>query len=427
MKVSYFQQVPYRHLPGDFERRYKESVVTPPYFETTRPDLVRSAFRDALDEMMHAARAGFDAIAITEHGQSAYDMVPNPNIMESAIAYATESEGIATGIYPLGRSLGKSREPLRAAEELAMIDVISNGRLISGFPVGLAYDANVNNGNAPAETRLRFDENLELVLRAWRDPEVFAWNGRFHQHPAVNLWPRPLQTPPPVFITGIGNPRTMEFCLQRGFGFNYFGWFGAKITGRRIFDRFWEAADRLGKDNNPYQMGFMQTVCVADTDAKAEKLYAQHAEYFFRKGIGSIPMERLALPGGIDIKGLEFIFRDPGDFGIYPRMRQATFAELIESGSVICGSPATVRDRITEFARDFRIGNLHAMLQFGSMPHELAKDNISLFAEQVMPHLKNIWADEGWQHHWWPQALGGVPQAVTQPTSETATAERVSA
>ncbi len=114
------------------------------------------------------------------------------------------------------------------------------------------------------------------------------------------------------------------------------------MTGRRIFDRFWDTATRLGKDDNPYQMGFMQTVCVADTDAEAEKKFAKHAEYFFRKGLGSIPMHRLALPGGIDIQGLKFIFRDPADFGIYAKMREATFAELVDSGAVICGSP---RDR----------------------------------------------------------------------------------
>jgi alkanesulfonate monooxygenase SsuD/methylene tetrahydromethanopterin reductase-like flavin-dependent oxidoreductase (luciferase family) len=410
MKVTYLQQVPYRELPADFEKRYAESVVTTPYFEVTEPAKVHQAFRQALDEAMHAARAGFDAIAVTEHGQSSYDMSPNPDILESAIAYATESEGIRIGIYPLGRSLGKSREPLRAAEELAMIDAISNGRLIAGFPVGLAYDANINNGVPPAETRLRFDENLALVLKAWSAREVFPWNGRYHQHPSVNIWPRPIQQPrPPVFLTGVGNPRTMEFCLENGFGFNYVGWFGARVAGRRIFDRFWEAADRLGKDDNPYRMGFMQPICVADTDAKAEQLFAEHAEYLYQKGIGSIPLERNALPGGVDIKGLEFIFRDPGDFGIYPKMRQATFAELVEAGSVLCGSPATVRDQITEFAREFRIGNLHAMLQFGSMPHDLAKDNISLFAEQVLPHLRGIWDDQGYRHHWWPEALGGVP------------------
>ncbi|GAA5119396.1 LLM class flavin-dependent oxidoreductase [Haloechinothrix salitolerans] len=418
MKVTYFQQVPYRHLPSDFQHHH-ESVVTTPYHQLTEPDLVHHAYRDAFAEMAHAARAGFDAIAITEHGQSCYDMAPNPNLIAAAAANTTEAEGLTTAIYPLGRSLGKSREPLRVAEELAMLDAVSGGRLIAGFPVGLAYDANINNGVPPAETRLRFDENLELVLKAWRARDPFAWNGRFHQYPAVNIWPRPLQDPhPPVFITGIGNPRTMEFCLDRGFGFNYFGWFGAKVTGRRIFDRFWEIADRLGKDANPYRMGFMQTICVADTDAKAEKLFAEHAEYFFQKAIGSIPMERLALPGGIDIKGLEFLFRDPGDFGIYAKMREATFAELVDAGSVVCGSPATVREQITEFAREFRIGNLHTMLQFGSMPTALAKDNISLFAEEVLPTLRELWSEAGWAHHWWPERLGGTPIDTTRTADE---------
>ena len=420
MKVTYFQQVPYRHLPDDFEQRF-ESVITTPYFEVTTPENVTGAFRQALDELLHAARAGFDGLTVTEHGQSSYDMAPNPDIIESIMAYATEAENIPVAIYPVGRSLGKSREPLRAAEELAMIDCISGGRLVSGFPVGLAYDANINNGVPPAQTRQRFDENLELVLKAWTEHGTFPWNGRFAQHPAVNIWPKPIQQAPhpPVWITGIGNPKTMQMTIEREFGFNYFGWFGLKVTGRRIFDRFWEIADRAGKDANPYRLGFMQTICVADTDAKAEALFAKHAEYFFQKGIGSIPMERLALPGGIDIRGLEAIMRDPGDFGIYNKMRTAPFAELVEAGSVICGSPDTVAEQLLGYAREYRIGNLHAMLQFGSMPHELAKDNIDMFAREVMPRLQQLWTDEGYQHHWWPQRLGGqpLPAAATEAAS----------
>lgn len=412
MKVTYFQQVPYRHLPPDFEQKH-ESVVTTPYFELTETSKVTEGFRESLDELMHAARLGFDGLAITEHGQSSYDMAPNPNILEAALAYATEVEGIDTAIYPLGRSLGKSQEPLRVAEELAMLDHMSSGRLVTGFPVGLAYDANINNGVPPAQTRARFDENLELVLKAWKEPKPFAWNGKYAQHAQVNLWPRPVQLAPhpPVWITGIGNPKTMRFALEREFGFNYFGWFGMKVTGNRIFDRFWETADQLGKDANPYRMGFMQTICVADTDAKAEALYAEHAEYFFQKGIGSIPLERLALPGGIDIRGVEAIMRDPGDFGIYSRMRTAKFGELVDAGSVICGSPDTVAEQLIDYARTYRVGNLHAMLQFGSMPHALAKDNIDLFAAEVLPRLKSVWNDAGYAHHWWPERLGGQPHA----------------
>ncbi|TWS26437.1 LLM class flavin-dependent oxidoreductase [Tsukamurella sputi] len=420
MKVNYFQQVPYRDLAADFETKY-ESVVTTPYFENTDAEKVGRDFRSALDELMHAARAGFDGLAVTEHGQSSYDMAPNPNIIEAAVAYATEVEGIDTAIYPVGRSLGKSLEPLRAAEELAMIDNISRGRLVSGFPVGLAYDANINNGVPPAQTRQRFDESLELVLKAWSAKEPFAWNGRTSQYGSVNLWPRPMQQNPlpPVWITGIGNPRTMAFTVEREFGFNYFGWFGMKVAGRRIFDRFWETVEAAGKPANPYRLGFMQTVCVAETDAKAEKLFAEHAEYFFRKGLGSIPMERLALPGGIDIRGVEAIMRDPSDFGIYGRMKTIDFKELVEAGSVICGSPDTVAEQLISTSREYRIGNLHAMLQFGSMPHGLAKDNIDLFAAEVMPRLKNVWADQGYDHHWWPERLGGVPLSAADQAAIT--------
>lgn len=406
MKVTYFQQVPYRHLPPDFETRY-ESVVTTPYHTLVKPELVVSDFRDALDECMYAARAGFDGLAITEHAQSSYDMAPNPDLLESALAYATEVEGLKTAIYPVGRSLGKTREPLRVAEEQAMLDCMSNGRLVCGFPVGLPYDANVNNGVPPAETRARFDENLDLVLRAWTAREPFPFNGRFSQFGSVNLWPRPVQPMPPVWITGIGNPKTMEFCLSRGFGFNYFGWFGSKLTGQRIFDRFASIAEQLGKESNPFQIGFMQSIAVAETDSLAEELYGPHIEYFFRKALGSIPLTRLMLPGGMDIKGLEFVLRDPADFGLYMKMRTATFRELVDAGCVICGSPKTVRDQLVELAREFRIGNLHAMLQFGSMPTELTRKNIDLFASEVLPSLRPIWADE-FDHYWWPERLGGA-------------------
>jgi alkanesulfonate monooxygenase SsuD/methylene tetrahydromethanopterin reductase-like flavin-dependent oxidoreductase (luciferase family) len=411
VKVSLFQQVPYRELPDDFERHY-ESAVTTPYHGLVDPLKVHGSFRQALDEMVYAARAGFDGIAATEHGQSSYDMAPNPNLLQAAVAYATEAEGLDVAIYPLGRSLGKSREPLRVAEEYAMLDAMSGGRLVAGFPVGLAYDANINNGVPPAETRLRFDENLELVLKAWTEPEPFAWNGKFAQHQVVNVWPRPLQSPyPPVWITGIGNPRTMEFVLDRGFGFNYFGWFGVKATGKRIFDRFWEIAEKMGKEPNPYRIGFMQTIAVAETDERAKELYAKHAEYFYRKAIGSIPMHRLALPGGIDIRGVEAILRDPGDFGVYAKLREMSFEDLVEAGCVVAGSPETVRERLAGFVREFRIGNLHAALQFGSMPHDLALYNTDLFAREVMPHLQEIWADEGWEHDWWPRRLVGTVPA----------------
>ena len=411
MKVSVFAQVAYRTFPADFERHHDSAVGAP--WGLVDPREVRAAFRDYLDGLMLAARLGFDGVIFTEHAQSSYDMSANPSLTAAALAYATESEGLEVAIYPAGRSLGKTREPIKVAEEYAAIDTLSGGRLVAGFPVGLPYDACLNNGIPPMELRPRFEENFELILRAWREDTPFVWNGRFSQLPSVNIWPRPQQRPrPPVWLTGIGNPATMQMALENDFGFNYLSWFGLKTTGPRIFDRFWELVDRRGLPSNPYRVGLSVVVGLAGDDAEAEQIFRPHVEYLFNKGPGAVRSEHLAIPGTIGIQGLQALLRDPSDFGIAHSLRTIGFDELVDMGSVIIGSPRTVLNRLVELARRFRIGNLHTMLQFGSMPRQVALDNIALFASEVLPTLRRLWEDEPWEHHWWPERLGGRPRDV---------------
>jgi len=414
MKVTYLHHIPYRHLPDDFASKYHESVVTNPYFDLVDPKLVHADMRNALDEAMYAARAGFDAIAMTEHSQSSYDINPNPDLSAAAVAYATQLEGLQVGIYTLGRSLGKSREPLRVAEELAWLDCLSGGRLISGFPVGLAYDANVNAGVPPIETRARYDENLELILKAWTERKPFPWNGRFAQHMCVNIWPRPMQSPhPPINITGVGNPNTARFALERDMGFNLVLFGGPPTAAQRTFDDLWRTAAELGLDDNPFRASFAVFVCVGKTDAEAERLYAKHVEYFIGSGVAFFPPNRFALPGGISPPGLRALLRglSSGHKGP-PRYR-----DLVEAGVIIGGSPATVRDRLVNLARSFRVGNLLSELQLGSMPPELTKYNIDLFAAEVLPALRPIWSEYESKNRWWPVRLGGQPVSPKQADS----------
>jgi hypothetical protein len=87
-------------------------------------------------------------------------------------------------------------------------------------------------------------------------------------------------------------------------------------------------------------------------------------------------------------------------------LHEITFRELADTRAAIVGSPATVREQITEFVKDYRIGNLIVTLQVGSMPQDLAVHNISLFASEVLPHLRGIWDEDGWEHRWWPTGIG---------------------
>ena len=148
---------------------------------------------------------------------------------------------------------------------------------------------------------------------------------------------------------------------------------------------------------------------MSETDERAEVEYGRYVENAFRQGPGSVPLHYMGLPGYVDIRGVEAMLRDPGDFGLAAELKHATFGRLAETRSVIAGSPATVRDQIIEFAKEFRIGNLLVMLQMGGMPHDLTLKNIQLFAEEVLPSLQEVWADEGWTNDWWPT---GVEQRV---------------
>jgi alkanesulfonate monooxygenase SsuD/methylene tetrahydromethanopterin reductase-like flavin-dependent oxidoreductase (luciferase family) len=118
-------------------------------------------------------------------------------------------------------------------------------------------------------------------------------------------------------------------------------------------------------------------------------------------------MERLAMPGSIGIPGLQAIMRDPGDFGIYQRMRDASLDELIEAGCVIIGSAQSVADQLAEIVSDFHIGHIMTMLQLGSMSRELAIENIDRFADGVLPRLRELHGED-FENHWWPERLGGT-------------------
>src|ERR1700743_1448442 len=143
---------------------------------------MQESLYSAYAELMHGARAGFDGIVTTEHSQSSYDMSPNPTLLAYAVAAAAQAAGLDIAITIRGRSLGKTREPLKIAEEYALLDCMSGGRLIAGFPVGLSYDANLNASLPAVETRDRYREHRELVLKAWSEPRPFPWNGRFEKY-----------------------------------------------------------------------------------------------------------------------------------------------------------------------------------------------------------------------------------------------------
>ena len=415
MKSIFFHLMPYRDLPADFEQRYESVWVTPPNAELCDPARVVEYYKWNLDELELADRLGFDGLGVNEHHQNAYGFMASPNLMAAALARRTPNN---SAILVLGNTLALYSPALRVAEEFAMLDCLSEGRLAAGFPVGTSMDVNRCYGITPTETRPRFNEAHDLIMRAWTQPGPFIFNGRFNKLRYVNPWPLPLQKPhPPVWLAGGGSVETWEMAVKNDYTYSFLSFFGYKFA-QKVMGGFWDTVSRLGADDNPYRAGFAQQVCVSETDAQAEKDYLEHVTYFFNKCL-HIPAYIFETSGYRTRRSAEFAIKtnQPGDIARMATLEK-NWRTLVDNGFIIAGSPDTVADRLIEASRGLRVGNLIALLQIGSMGHELTKKNLTLFAEGVMPKIRRLWADEGWEHRWWPQgARQDAPVAPAAPVT----------
>jgi alkanesulfonate monooxygenase SsuD/methylene tetrahydromethanopterin reductase-like flavin-dependent oxidoreductase (luciferase family) len=210
MKFTWFNLMPWPHLPEDFREQHRSVWVDIPS-SLYDPKKGHEVYNTYLDQLEYAESLGFDGIGVNEHHANAYGLMPSPNIMAAALARRTSKAALVV----LGNSIALYNPPIRVAEEFAMLDVISGGRLVAGFPVGTSMDTNYAYGQIPALTRDKYVEAHELIRRAWKEDEPFHFNGRFTQLRYANCWPKPIQSPrPPVFIPGGGSVETYDFCIE---------------------------------------------------------------------------------------------------------------------------------------------------------------------------------------------------------------------
>jgi alkanesulfonate monooxygenase SsuD/methylene tetrahydromethanopterin reductase-like flavin-dependent oxidoreductase (luciferase family) len=231
-----FHLMPWDRLPADFATKYESAWTWLPN-SLYDPAHGHELYNRYLDELLLADELGFDGVCVNEHHQNAYGTMPSPNLMGAILARQTKRVKIAV----IGNALPLYNPVTRVAEEFAMIDVISGGRLIAGLVVGGGpeyYSFSMN----PTNARAMFQEAMDLVLRAWTDPGPFEHYGEFWKLKYVNPWPRPIQKPhPPIWIPGAGSKETIELVAARRFGYMGIPYFHIDFF-QRNFDLFREAA-----------------------------------------------------------------------------------------------------------------------------------------------------------------------------------------
>ena len=209
MKVSYFETGRYvspPYLP-------REWPVPPANYD---PTVGAEALRGMVERVKFVEALGFDWISLSEHHYSPRILTPSPVVSATWLAARVDTIKIAL----LGPIVPVSN-PIRVAEELAMLDTLAPGRIVVGLLRGttneyLSYDLN------PQEARERTDEGMELILKAWTEPQPFGWQGRHFQYRTVSIWPRPQDPPPPTYALGT-SAEAGEFAARHhiGLGVSY--------------------------------------------------------------------------------------------------------------------------------------------------------------------------------------------------------------
>ena len=424
MKHLWFHLMPYTELPDDFREKHPSVWVD---IDSRLFDAERAhhMYNDFMDEMEFAADVGFDAVCCNEHHSNGYGLMPSPNLIAMALARRANPKAM---ICVMGNSLALYNPPTRVAEEFAMIDCISGGRLIAGFPVGTPMDTCYAYGQNPSSLRERYYEAHDLVVRAWTEEDTFAFNGRFTQQRYVNVWPRPVQKPrPPIWIPGGGSVETWRWCAEMDYVYSYLSYFGYK-AGRQTMAGFWDLMKELGKDLNPYRAAFLQFVGVAETEQEAYALYREPAEYFYGKCLRVDP--RFAAPPGYTTEATQRA-GIVSQIGLAASQNRAAIVSgassarewdtILDNGYVLIGTPDQVAEKLREVITELRFGHLMVLLQFGNMGKDLTNYNSKLYAEQVMPQLADLWDD--WEDHWWPRPMDAAARAAPAPVAPGMAAE----
>ena len=377
MQYYFFHLMSWPHLPSGFADEHDSAWVWVPN-TLYDPAKGHELYREYIDTLAYADELGFDGVCVNEHHQNAYGLMPSPNLIAAALTQRTRRCKIAV----IGNALPLYNPPLRVAEEFAMLDVLSGGRLVAGMVIGggpeyFSYQVN------PTHARERFREALDLIIASWTRPGPFLWKSKHYFFRYVNPWPRPLQQPhPPVWIPGAGSLETIEFVAQRRYAYMGIPYFHID-TFRRVFDLFREACAKAGYTADPAQMGWGVPMYVAETDRQAREEFEPALRYFVKNLMKNIT---LAPPGYTSAKSAAAILKNRGKF-----LATVEKWDDIESGVyAIVGSPETVRQKLDHYRKELGVGVVLTGCQTGTLPHELARKSMELLAREVLPKVRDL-------------------------------------
>ena len=352
-------------------------AVWPAPGDTYSAEWAERSMQRTLKQFELGDQLGFDWVTTAEHHFAPFSMTPNPMVMAAALTNVVKTAKIAV----LGPDIPIT-DPVRVAEEMAMVDTMTGGRVIAGLMRGSANEYVTYNVN-PAESRERFEEALQVIRTCWTETEPFGWQGRFYQYRTISIWPRPVQQPlPPIYISGSSRD-SGEWAAKNRVGL------GLAFTNLPLAAeaaRFYrERCAAYGWEPAPDQIVYQLPIFVGETDKDADEAVRPSIE---RHGLGfaMVKANRLSAEAGFfgarDAK-LTTRFRDLNQDA--PKSLEGA----IEMGTVICGGPKSVIAQVKRLRDEIGCGVLNLIFDRAG-PVEAKRRSLELFAKEVMPEVRAL-------------------------------------
>jgi alkanesulfonate monooxygenase SsuD/methylene tetrahydromethanopterin reductase-like flavin-dependent oxidoreductase (luciferase family) len=359
------------------------------------PKLGARLYNRYLDEKVFAEEQGFDGLMLNEHHSTPFCMGGVMNVEAAILARITKRAKIVL----LGNVLPIWEDPLWLAEELAIIDMISEGRLVTGWVRGTGRESIAHNAQSPFNWE-RFQEAHDFIVKTWSTPGPFRWEGEHYQYRYVNPWARPYQQPhPPIWIPGVMSKNTVAWAAKQRYPYVMLA--TELDPTKQSFDYYREQARENGYEAGTQNIGYLFKVHVDETEELAEAAARKYIEGpsnpFLEGNQGVIRPFIQNLPGMTQRNALlptsaNFTAAAArGQAGPMPNMDyNGTFEQQIDKMAIIAGTPKTVIPKVKHVLEYLRPGAIFFWDGDGAMDHDDAMRSLRLMGEELIPAVREI-------------------------------------
>ncbi len=368
MKASYLGAMGYsqRHL-------FPATWPIPPAYHD--PETSVRSYQEGMDECEFAEEMGFDWVSFSEHHYSGRIATGNPAVMAAAVAERCKRVKIAM----LGQLLPLNN-PVRCAEELGMLDNLTNGRLVIGFLRGTPNEDQTYGVN-PSEGRGRLFEGMDLILKALTEPQPFSWEGRYYQYRTVSVWPQPVQQPLPPVVVATRSEDTVKYAADNHLGLGVS--FVPPEQMAKITAKYFNWCADAGWQPEPDQVVYRGSIYVAETDQQAQ-------DWVSRRTSGG------PVPGGIvqrpNVTRAVTAARAGEEFDLRNVLAGSPGGDVVglARGLNFAGNPDTVVKQIKQFHDECGAGVVDLFFQQPGLEHREVMKEIDLFGREVLPAIQEF-------------------------------------